>query len=78
MQIKIALPVIGSSKGISPPPSHRTVLESLPSYGSSYAIASTFRRIIIAAEEESNRDFILACFFLLRDLVEILTKNKHA
>jgi len=75
MQIKIALPVIGSGSGIAPTPSHRTKRESLPSYGSSCSIATPFRRIVIATEEESNRDFILACFFLPTDLVEILTKN---
>jgi hypothetical protein len=34
------------------------------------------RRVI--AFEEDNRDFILACFFLPGDLVEILAKKKHA
>jgi len=33
--IAIELPIIGSDKGISPLPSHRTVRESLPSHGSS-------------------------------------------
>lgn len=42
--VVLPLPLIGSGRGISPLPSHRTVRESLPSHGSSCSLSLLHRR----------------------------------
>ncbi len=41
LNLRAKLALIGSGKGISPLPSHRTVRESLPSYGSCACCTTT-------------------------------------